>query len=126
MAKVLLVEDDPNQRKLYDLELTEEGYEVCAVPDGPSALDSLARRRPDAVVMDIALPGMDGLETLGRMLAVDDTVPVILNTAYAHHRNSFLSWAADAYVVKSSDIEPLKRTLREILSARAAEAPLVG
>jgi DNA-binding response OmpR family regulator len=120
------VEDDANQRKLYRQELTDEGYDVCAVPDGQSALTSVRERRPDVVVMDVALPGMNGLETMGRMLGLDSTLPVIFNTAYAHHRQEFLSWAADGYVIKSSDTGPLKDKIREVVKAGEGSAPLAG
>jgi len=122
MATILLVEDDRNQRELYRRELTEEGYEVHAVGDGPAALESVRGQRPDAIVMDVALPGMDGMETLGRLLGIDETIPVVLNTAYAHYRHNFLSWAAEGYVVKSSDLEPLKSKLREVLGTGAGVA----
>ena len=68
-----------------------------------------------------ALPGPDGLETMGRMLSQDNRLPVILNTAYSSYKESFLSWSADAYVVKSSDLTELKTKIREVLDARAAE-----
>jgi len=67
------------------------------------------------------MPGPDGLETMGRMLSQDNRLPVILNTAYSSYKESFLSWSADAYVVKSSDLTELKTKIREVLDARAAE-----
>ncbi|MHC4915492.1 MAG: response regulator [Planctomycetota bacterium] len=122
MTKILLVEDDKNQRKLYEQELADEGYEVTSAPGGVEALAELEKDRPDLVIMDISMPGMDGIEALGKILGVDNTIPVILNTAYANYKDNFLSWAADAYVVKSSDLEEIKKTIKEVLAKRAEES----
>jgi CheY-like chemotaxis protein len=121
MTKILLVEDDKNQRKLYEQELADEGYEVTTAPGGREALAEIEKNRPDLVIMDISMPGMDGIEALGKILGVDNTIPVILNTAYANYKDNFLSWAADAYVVKTSDLDELKKTIGEVLAKRAEE-----
>ncbi len=126
MIKILLVEDDKNQRKLYEQELADEGYEISSVPGGREALAEIDKDRPDLVIMDISMPGMDGIEALGKILGVDNTIPVILNTAYANYKDNFLSWAADAYVVKSSDIDDLKATIKKVLAKRAEEAEADG
>lgn len=67
------------------------------------------------MVLDIAMPGMDGIEALGRILGQDNTLPVILNTAYSSYKDNFMSWSADAYVVKSSDLTELKAEIRKAL-----------
>ncbi len=121
MAKLLVVEDDPNQRRLYEQELEDEGYEVRTAPGGKEALAEISKERPDLVIMDISMPGMDGIEALGKVLGVDNTIPVILNTAYANYKDNFLSWAADAYVVKSSDLTELKKTVKDVLKKRAED-----
>jgi DNA-binding response OmpR family regulator len=122
MTKILLVEDDKNQRKLYEQELADEGYQVKVAPGGREALAEIEEDRPDLVIMDISMPGMDGIEALGKILGVDNTIPVILNTAYANYKDNFLSWAADAYVVKTSDMGELKKTIKEVLAKRAEGA----
>jgi DNA-binding response OmpR family regulator len=121
MTKLLVVEDDANQRRLYEQELVEEGYEVCCAGGGKEALAQIGKERPDLVIMDISMPGMDGIEALGKVLGVDNTIPVILNTAYANYKDNFLSWAADAYVVKSSDLAELKETIKNVLKKRAED-----
>jgi CheY-like chemotaxis protein len=73
------------------------------------------------VILDISMPGMDGIEVLGKVLSVDNTIPVILNTAYANYKDNFLTWAADAYVVKSSDLGELKRAIAVALEKAAEE-----
>jgi DNA-binding response OmpR family regulator len=121
MTKLLVVEDDPNQRRLYQQELEDDGYEVHTAASGKEALAEIGKDRPDLVIMDISMPGMDGIEALGKVLGVDNTIPVILNTAYANYKDNFLSWAADAYVVKSSDLTELKATIKNVLKKRAEE-----
>jgi DNA-binding response OmpR family regulator len=118
MKRVLLVEDEANQRLLYKQELEEEGYEVDVAADGREALDHLEGNRPDIVVLDISMPGMDGIETLGKVLSRDNTIPVILHTAYSSYKDNFMTWSADAYVVKSSDLSELKVKLAEVLEGR--------
>lgn len=118
MALVLLVEDEENQRLLYREELEEDGHEVMSASDGRKALEVIEKRRPDVVVLDISMPNMDGIETLGRLLSVDNTIPVILHTAYSSYKGNFMTWSADAYVVKSSDLTDLKRAIRGVLEKR--------
>lgn len=121
MAAILIVEDDPNQRLLYEEELRSEGYDVVAVGDGRHALKVVEESRPDLVVMDISMPGMDGIEAMSRMLSKDHKLPVILNTAYATYKESFRAWSADAYVVKSADIGELKDVIVRVLESRKKE-----
>lgn len=115
MSLVLLVEDEKNQRLLYQQELMEEGYEVETAGDGREALRRLENLKPDVIVLDICMPGMDGIEALGQVLSRDNTIPVILHTAYSSYKDNFMTWSADAYVVKSADLAELKAKLKEIL-----------
>ncbi|MFH1575127.1 MAG: response regulator [Acidobacteriota bacterium] len=119
MPTILIVDDDENLLKLYAANLHDDGYEVITTRDAREALKSFERDRPDLVVLDIRLPGMDGLETIGHLLSIDRAVPVIFHTSYAHFRENFLSWSADAYVDKTSDMGELKRTIRKLLASRA-------
>jgi len=61
---------------------------------------------------------MDGVEALGRILSEDNQLPVILHTAYATYKDNFMTWSADAYVVKSSDRSELKDEIRRVLAQR--------
>jgi DNA-binding response OmpR family regulator len=119
MSRILLVEDERNQRVLYEQELAEDGYEVSLAADGREALTKLKEAKPDVVVLDISMPGMDGIETLGKILSEDNTIPVILHTAYANYKDNFMTWSADAYVVKSSDLAELKLRIKEVLQAKS-------
>jgi len=117
---ILVVEDDTNQRELYEEELSAEGYQVLTAGDGREALTVVRDQHPDLVVLDINMPAMDGLDTLGHLLGIDNGMPVIINTAYAGYQDSFASWPADAYIVKSSDLTELKETVKRLLEAKAA------
>ena len=116
--RILVVDDEVHQGLLYEQELTDEGYVVDVVTSGIQALEKVKQNLYDLVVLDIGMPDMDGLETLGRMLSMDNKLPVILNTAYPSYKDNFMSWAADAYVVKSSDLIELKSKIKESLIKR--------
>lgn len=117
-ARLLLVEDDENQRRLYAQELAEEGYDVIEAGSGEAALAKVNEERPDLVILDISMPGMSGIEVLGKVLGQDRQIPVIINTAYSSYKDNFMSWAADAYLVKSSDLAELKDTVKRVLADR--------
>ena len=116
MKRVLIADDEPSIRKLYERELKREGYEVHIASSGEEALKLVREVKPDLVVMDIRMPGMDGIEALNRILEERNELPVVINTAYSSFRDNFLSWCADAYVTKSSDLTELKATIRSLLA----------
>jgi len=118
MATILIVEDDDHQQLLYQEVLQEEGYNVIVARSGKEALELAQRVTPDLVVLDIAMPGMDGIETLGRLLSKNNQLPIILHTAYATYKDNFMTWSADAYVVKSSDLTELKKEIERVLAKR--------
>jgi CheY-like chemotaxis protein len=115
VKKILVVEDDESQRLLYRDELTEAGYEVLLAANGKEALKRLVEAKPDLIILDIIMPEMDGMEVLGRIIREYRDTPIILNTAYSSYRDDFMSWAADAFVVKSADLAELKQKVRQIL-----------
>lgn len=116
--KVLLVDDDEGLRDLYEEELEGEGYEVLTAKNGKEALQKLEKGKPDLIVLDIVMPRMDGMEALGRIIGKDKTIPVILHTSHPGYQEDFMSWAADAYLLKSTDLTELKEKIRELLEQR--------
>ena len=122
MTTILLVEDDKNQRLLYEQELSLEGYEVVAASNGREALEKVQVQLPDIVIMDINMPKMDGIEAIGKILSKNKEIPVIINTAYSNYKDNYMSWAADAYIVKSSDLSELKDTIKKVLANRAEDS----
>jgi len=117
MTRILVVEDDKNQQDLYRQELIDEGYEVDVASDGREAVSKVQKDRPDLIVLDISMPGMDGIEAMGRILGGDNRIPIVLNTAYSSYKDNFMTWSADAYVIKSSDLTPLKKTIKHVLES---------
>jgi two-component system, response regulator, stage 0 sporulation protein F len=115
MKTILVVDDDDAIRTLLQEELEEEGYKVLIATNARDALKMVAAEPLDLVILDIRMPGMDGLEALPRILGIKEGLPVILNTAYSQYQESFMSWAADAYVVKSSDLTELKEKVKELV-----------
>jgi two-component system, response regulator, stage 0 sporulation protein F len=113
--KILVVEDEEGLRLLYEEELKEEGYEVITARNGREAIQQLESEKPDLIILDIVMPVMDGMEALGRIVGKDRKTPIILNTSYSGYRQDFMSWAADAYVTKSTDLQKLKDKIRELL-----------
>jgi len=112
--KILIVEDEEGLRLLYKEELETEGYEVLTARNGKEAIKILEEGKPDLVILDIVMPVMNGMEALGRILGKDKKIPIILNSSYPGYRQDFMSWAADAYVMKSADLEELKNKVKEL------------
>ncbi|MBC7286702.1 MAG: response regulator [Armatimonadetes bacterium] len=120
---VLVVEDEESQREFYRAELEDAGYRVLTAASGREALEVIQREHVDVVVLDIAMPGMDGIETLSRTIGVNRQLPVILNTAYSDYRDDYTTWSAEAYIIKSSNLAELHRTLQRALRKRGVEPP---
>jgi DNA-binding NtrC family response regulator len=118
MIKILVVDDEENICLLYEQELSEEGYEVKSTNNGKECLKALEEEHFDMVILDIKMPDMDGIETLGKIVNKYHDLPVILNTAYTSYQDDFRSWPAEAYVVKSSDLTELKQIIKDILEKR--------
>jgi len=113
--KILLVEDEESLRLLYKEELETDGYEVLTAPNGKEALHQLEKGKPDLIILDIVMPVMDGMEALEQIMGRERTIPIIIHTSYPGYREDFMSWAADAYVSKSSDLGELKKKVKELL-----------
>jgi two-component system response regulator MprA len=117
---VLVVDDDAHIAAALKRALHYEGYTVDVAQDGPAALVCSARRRPDLVVLDLMLPGMDGVEVC-RRLRSDDDVPILMLTARdgTGERVRGLDSGADDYVVKPFAYEELMARVRALLRRRA-------
>jgi DNA-binding response OmpR family regulator len=113
---VLVVDDDPTVRDVVRRYLEREGYQVALAADGPAALAAVAARPPDLVVLDIMLPGLDGLEVTRRIRAAG-ACPVILLSAKGHETDRIvgLELGADDYVVKPFSPRELVARVRSVL-----------
>ena len=113
--RLLVVDDEENIRLLFREELEEEGYEVDVASNGLEAVEKVKASPFDLVVMDIKMPGMDGIQALAEIKKFNRDQSVILCSAYGEFKQDFSSWASDAYVVKSADTTELKSTIRSVL-----------
>jgi len=114
--KILVVDDEENIRFLFKEELEEEGYLVELASNGFEAIDKVKGTKFDVIVMDIKMPGMDGIQALNEIKNMIKEQPVILCSAYGEFKQDFSSWISDAYVVKSADTRELKQTIKNILN----------
>jgi DNA-binding NtrC family response regulator len=123
---ILVVDDDPGLRESFRLILEDE-YEVLDVPDGAQALDIVRSCQVDLVLLDIRLPGMDGLEVLERIKALDEQLDVILITAVKTLRTavSAMKLGALDYLTKPFDEEEVLTVIRRALEKRALEREVV-
>jgi len=113
--RILVAEDEQTLLTLYGHVLTAEGYEVLLAADAAEALRKVRDDNPDLVILDIKMPGMDGMEALYKILDIRRDLPVVINTSHPDFEGNYLSWAADAYVRKSSDLSELKETIQRLL-----------
>ncbi|MET9965083.1 response regulator transcription factor [Streptomyces sp. NPDC006356] len=114
---VLLAEDDRAIRHALERALTLEGYQVTAVADGVEALAHAHRRPPDVLVLDVMMPGIDGLQVCRVLRAEGDRTPILMLTALVETQDRIagLDAGADDYVVKPFDVEEVFARLRALL-----------
>lgn len=117
--KLLVADDEKNLRELYRTELEDEGYEVVTAANATEVLQRLEESDYDLIVLDIKMPGMSGIDLLQKIMARDKRQPVILNTAYPSYRDNFMTWPAEAYIVKSSDTTDLKQAVKKVLAKKS-------
>jgi two-component system response regulator (stage 0 sporulation protein F) len=115
MKKILLVDDEESIHLLYREELEEEGYEVHSALSGEEALEKLKIIHPDLIILDINMPGMNGIDALRRIKEINPHMKVILASAYQEFKQDLASWASDEYIVKSSNLDELKAAVRRHL-----------
>ncbi|MEY4371955.1 MAG: hypothetical protein RL219_724 [Actinomycetota bacterium] len=123
-ARVLVVEDDKAVRSSLERALRLEGYEVSVAVDGPAGLDAVAGTRPDAVVLDVMLPLLDGLSVCRQLRQRGDRTPVLMLTARAEvsDRVAGLDAGADDYLPKPFALEELLARLRALIRRTAPGA----
>jgi two-component system response regulator MprA len=117
MPRVLVVDDEPAVRRALERALRLDSYEVALAADGEEALDALAQEPADAVILDIAMPRLDGLEVCRRMRKGGDHTPVLMLTARdaIDDRVKGLDVGADDYLVKPFALRELQARLRALL-----------
>lgn len=114
---ILVVDDDASQRRLIEFWLKEEGYSVATASDGDAGLRAFEDKSPALVVADIRMPGLNGLDLLGRIKAISSDAPVILITAFGTVSDAVgaMKLGAADYVLKPLNPEELKLNVRRAL-----------
>jgi DNA-binding NtrC family response regulator len=112
-GKILLVDDEPAIREILEEHFAGQGYQVGCARDGQEALAAVAGDRPDVVVLDVGLPGMNGLEVLRRLYRHDPTIAVIMISGNADVAlaQATLKLGAIDYVFKPLDFDRLDRAI---------------
>ncbi|MBJ7471300.1 MAG: response regulator transcription factor [Solirubrobacteraceae bacterium] len=124
-ATVLVVDDEPNVRAAVERALRLEGHEVQVAADGQAALDLLAETRFDLILLDVAMPRVDGLEACRRLRAAGDQSPVLMLTARSEveDRVAGLDAGADDYLVKPFALAELRARVRALLRRQIGAVP---
>jgi two-component system response regulator MprA len=117
MPAVLLVDDDARILRMLERTLAAEGYDVSAVADGGAALARVERSVPDLIVLDVTMPGLDGIAVTRRLRAKRLPVPILLLTARdaLEDRVAGLDAGADDYLVKPFEVQELTARVRALL-----------
>jgi CheY-like chemotaxis protein len=125
MARILIVEDNELNRDMLSRRLSRNGHEILTAADGLAGVDAAAAHRPDCILMDLSLPGVDGWEATQRIKADPATraIPVIALTAHAmpEDRSEALAVGCDDYATKPIDLPDLLRKIDAVL--RDASSP---
>ena len=118
MEKILCVDDELSILLLFKEEFSEDGYEVILATNGKEALMKYQTEHPQLVILDMRMPGMDGIEALSTILGKDRQASIVIYSAFPQYRENFMTWGAEAYLLKSSDLGELKQKVREVLDKR--------
>lgn len=130
MALVLIVDDDVDVAKTIELDLTQGGYQVLTAHNGYEALQSALRERPDLVLLDVAMPEMDGIEVCRRLRAspVTASIPILFLTVAKDIKTKIAGFnaGADDYLIKPFDLQELNLRVKALLrrgAVKPAETP---
>lgn len=128
MQRILVVDDEPEVRAAVEDGLAVEGYEVRGAADGLAALSQVALWQPDALVLDVMMPVLDGLGVCRQLRAVGDRTPVLVLTALdaVSDRVDGLEAGADDYLVKPFALDELVARVRALLRRAAPDDPAGG
>jgi DNA-binding response OmpR family regulator len=124
MAKVLVIDDEPGIRDLLDTLLRRKGYDVVLAESGQKGLECFRRERPDVLVLDLKMPGMDGLTVLRQVRSLDPIMPVIILTGAgtAETEQRVRAMGVTEYVEKEFSLHLLGDALKRLLKTPTATA----
>lgn len=119
MSRILIIDDDDQLRRSFEKLLREEGYEVRSAASGETGLQQVGKEMPDLVMLDMRLPGMNGLETFKSLHELDPKLPVVIMTAYGTTETAIeaTKMGAHDYILKPFDIPDMLKVIRQALEA---------
>jgi len=128
MARILVVDDESDMRMALGNVISRLGHKVFEAGDGPAALEFLAKERADLVLLDIRLPGMDGVQILRTLRETDKTTPVIMVTGYGSVESAVevMQLGASHYLAKPFSNQELRDTVERVLSGQEIPLPTPG
>ena len=117
MTKILVIDDDARDRDLLGAVLTKRGYEVILADNGGTGLMLCHRRTPDAVVLDLNMPGIDGRSILRQLRTLHPTLPVVVFSGHSTEeiQQEMLNQGATAFIQKAFSLDQLGSALQEVL-----------
>lgn len=119
--KVLLVDDEPDFLEMMGSRIGSWGVDMVKAADGPEALERLRDEKPDAVILDYMMPGMDGMAVLKKIRKADKEIPVVILTAYPNARSikGTEKMGISAYIPKMSAYSDAQSALKSVMDAAA-------
>ena len=119
-AKILVVDDDASSLELIEAMLVPNGYEIITANDGSKAVAIIIEKKPDLILLDIMMPGLDGYSTLAKIKEnkTISKIPVVMLTAMGFQLNKELAlrFGAAGYITKPVDLAELLKTISRLLS----------
>ncbi|MCK5406713.1 MAG: sigma-54-dependent Fis family transcriptional regulator, partial [Candidatus Krumholzibacteria bacterium] len=118
--RILVVDDEKSMCQFLSIMLRKEGYQITAVNTGKKAIEAIRNQRYDVVLSDIRMSGMDGIEVLKEIKAMDPTVPVVIMTAYASQKTAIeaVNQGAFHYLIKHAKNDEIKMVVRNALDMK--------
>lgn len=127
--KILIVDDEPDFLEMIKIRLEANDYKVSTASSGKEAIEIIKKEKPDAVLLDILMPNIDGLETLKRIRKIDKNLPVYIVTAFSNEERFKMAKKLNAsgFIVKSGDLKQEIENITGVLnlSGKFREKPTV-
>ncbi|MEJ2542863.1 MAG: response regulator [Calditrichaceae bacterium] len=120
MKKILVVDDEPSIRELMHDFLSMQGFEVIEAVDGIDGFNKFKKHNPEAAILDVEMPGLNGQDLANKILAINRNFPVIIISAFLfkYSRNNFLKSGVQAVLEKPVDLKIIQQNLQEIFGTR--------